>query len=392
MKKKIISALMAALVVGVASPTFAAEIDDQVKELRDRVTELERDSQYNRNRVAELERDSQYNRNRVAELEDELADRNSSGNWTDKFDVKGELRFRFWNLKEIADRTRLEMRIMPTMQITDNLALKSRFTGSYENMNDDASSSWAMNYAYLEGNFDQFYVSAGKVPLLTKADSNPNSGSMIFDDYFSGVQVGTTNGNFDFNINLGRTKATRGAMDNLLSLLDDYYTKTQRDVILEALGTSTYVGGEAVYKSDDEKFNVGAGYHYLKTNGAKSNVLALGGGYQLTDDVAVYGAYAHNSKAGDKKNAYNIEGTYLGAKRDEPGTWGAYVAYRYVPIGVGPAPSYDTFKLPHKKGFEFGGTWTPVENTLIKASYFHGKSFIDNINDRTFFARASFFF
>ena len=356
MKKKIISALMAALVVGVASPTFAAEIDDQVKELRDRVTELERDSQYNRNRVAELERDNQYNRNRVAELEDEIAERNSN-DWSDRFSVNGEMRFRFWNLKNQADRTRMELRILPTMQINDNIALKARFTGWYENMNDDANSQWRMNFAYFDANYDQFNVQAGKMPLFTNVDNG-----MIADDFFSGVHGGVSNGNLNFGVNLGHWNVG-----------------------------GHYAGGEAIYTSDDEQMNVGVGYHYFKNGGVKNNIIAVGGGYQVTEDIKVSGAYAHNSKANNKKNAYNIEGTYLGADRHEKGTWGAYAAYRYVPRTVGLAPTYDTFKTDNKKGFEFGGDWTPVENTLLKASYFHGKTF-DHVNDRTFFARASFFF
>ena len=49
-------------------------------------------------------------------------------------------------------------------------------------------------------------------------------------------------------------------------------------------------------------------------------------------------------------------------------------------------------KLADKKGFEVGATWTPYKNTLTKLAYFHGKRFVTDADDRTFFARASIFF
>ena len=369
MKKTVLSALTAAFALGIIAPQASAapiveeqepEIDFQkpaisVRPSRD--AQVENELRDLRARIAVLERENDYRNSYDYDSKDD-------DDWTKKFNLNGEFRYRFWHNKKASSKTsnnRLELRLLPTIQINDNLAIKTRFTGRYNHMEDDSDSDWKMNFAYLEGKFDNFQVNAGKMPFYTDADKG-----MLADDFFSGVQVKANVEDFDFKVNGG---VWDGAADGL-----------RRD----------YIGAEALYDLNDE-LKVGAGIHHLQRNGFKANILTVGGDFQLNEDWSVNGAYGRNNKGGNHKDAFNIEADYLGAKRSEEGSWGAYVAYRYVPSTVGLAPTYDTFGTPNKKGFDFGGSYTPMKDTLLKVSYFHGKHFNHN-NARTVFARASIFF
>ncbi len=152
-----------------------------------------------------------------------------------------------------------------------------------------------------------------------------------------------------------------------------------------------YVGIEALY-DNDEGIDGGIAYRHFKLDDGKAKILSIGGAYQLNDDMKIAAAYARNSKADDHKNAYSIEWDYLGADKKIPQSWGAFVAYRYIGDEVGIAPTFDTYgRTGNKKGFDFGGNYVPYKNTLAAINYFHGKSFNGGTN-KVFFTRASWFF
>ena len=369
MKKTVLSALTAAFVLGVIAPQVSAapvsaarpDSDSQVnEELRDL-----------RARVAMLERENDYRNSYNYDDEDD---------WTKKFDLKGEFRYRFWHNKKASDKTsnnRLELRFIPTIQLNDNLAIKSRFAARYNHMEHDHDSDWSTHYLYLEGKFDKFQVNAGKLVLFTDVDQG-----MVADNYFSGVQFITDVGDFNLKINGGRIG---DSVDSIVRI------DTDGEARVKTVWSDTdYIGAEALYDMADE-FRIGAGYHHLQNGDAKANIFTLGGEYELNNDWTLNAAYGHNNKGGSHKDAFNVQGNYLGAQRDEEGTWGAYVAYRHVPDTVGIFPTYDTFNTDDKKGFEFGGEYTPMKDTLLQLQYFHGKHFNKN-NARTLFARASIFF
>ena len=361
MKKSVASALTAAVVFGVASTTFATPTDEEVAELRARIAELERIIQEQNNSNA---RKSDVNEldSRVSELEDKSS---KSSDLLDRFNITGELRYRYWNLYKRPDVSQLQLRLFPTFKIDDHFTVKSRLTGSYT-MNEDTETNAAVTYAYLESKFGNFQINAGKMPLFTNVDQG-----LVADDFFSGLQIITGGDKFKFALNGG-------------------HWDSDGDTLTDARG---YVGAEITGKFNDN-FDAGVGYHYAKIGGTddKVSIVTGGLGVNFAEDWRLFGAVAHNTKADEDKTAYNIELNYKGANRNEKSSWGAYVAYRYVPDTVGLAPTYDTFRVADKKGFEIGATWTPYKNTLTKLAYFHGKRFVTDADDRTFFARASIFF
>ena len=359
MKKTVASTLTAAVILGMASTSFAAPVDDEVAALKARVAELERmireQQQQNNNNAQKSE--VRNLDSRVTELED----KSSKPTLMDKFNITGELRYRYWNRYKNPDFSRLELRLFPTFTIDEHFAVKARLTGKYDNFQDDTGSGddWKANFAYLESKYGNLQVNAGKLPLYTNADKG-----LIADDFFSGVQVMFGN-KAKVQIN-GGSWSTAG----------------------------NYIGAEVNGKFTDS-LSAGVGYHHFKRGGTddKQNIIAGGLDYKFNPDFGLFGSVAHNTEADNDKTAYNIEANYKGANKNEKASWGAYVAYRYIPSTVSFAPTYDTYaRDAGKKGFELGTTWTPYKNTLTKFAYFHGKKFNNAGDDRTFFARASFFF
>ena len=295
--------------------------------------------------------------------------------FSDEFSLDGEARYTYSHIKFAKNAKShpsiLELRLLPTYRINDGFAIKARFTGSWDIDGDDTDGE--MNFLYLDGNFDEYNFKAGKVPLISIVDRNPMSGG-FFDDFFTGVEVATQyDGNFDL-------KADAGRWNEIKDMFGGNHV--------------TYISGEGVYTDDDERFTAGVGYHYVKNRIiGKNNILTLGGSYQLSDDWNLYGAYAKNTDANSLDKAYNIEAVYQGADPDEPGSYGAFVAYRYVGAFASPLGTVDTYRqFRNIKGFDFGGTYSPMEDTLIRLSYLHGKNLINNDTSHVFVARASWFF
>ncbi len=343
MKKKVVLAMLLASVLSTtASTTYADARDDEIRDLRFRVNNLER---ANRSGY-----DRSYNR------------------FSDRFSFNGEFRFSYWNDKEAVDDNfgQLELRLLPTIRIDDNLSIKARITGTYADALDNADEDdVSMDYAYIEGIYDKFQINVGKLPLSTHADRSP-SGSMIADEEICDL----TGAQF---ITGDETKI--------------YATAGRR------AARSNYFAAEVTHEFTDQ-LTAGAGYHFFDTANDVS-IGAIGAEYTLNDDWKLYGAIAHNFDANNHKTAYNFEATYLEADPNIKSSWGAYAAYRNITNNIAAGTSgYETFRRTfNKKGFEIGASWIPIRDTMLKISYFDGK-FINVIDDddRVLYLRGSVFF
>lgn len=300
----------------------------------------------------------------------------------DKVKWTGEVRYRYWNDHEdltgggenVRTNNQLQVRLFPTAEINEHWSAKARFTAT-TNVRQDSTGDAELTYIFAEGNYSKFNVKLGRMPFVSKADANA-SGSMIVDDFFSGIQLNFGD-KFKAQLEAGR------------------WSK---------LTNSDYVGIELLY-NDKSRFNIGAGYRYFKSDSFatrtgydnnqeedKAAIWSVGAGYKFSD-FKLDATFAKNAKADKYEKAYNFELNYKGANRKQAGSWGAFVAYRYVGTNVGFAPSYDSYnRRSNKKGVDFGVTFTPFKNTLAKLSYFHGKTLDTDQTDKTFFGRMSFFF
>ena len=301
----------------------------------------------------------------------DLEDHSDMVKWT------GELRYRYWSDKTDGEdkktRNQLQFRVFPTAKIDDHWTAKARFTASVD-MAADSTTDAKLTFIYAEGKYGKFNVKLGKMPFNSNAD-----GLLVMDDFFSGGQL-TYGDKFKAKLELGRWNLDNSNMD-----------------ISDA---SNYGGIELLY-DDDERFNFGVGYHHFKSHEfanavgygdeSKANIVSVSAGYKF-GDFELSAAYAKNNKADEFNKAYNFELSYAGADKN-PGTWGAFVAYRYVADNVSFAPTYDSYGLSsNKKGVDFGVNWSPFKNTLTELSYFHGKTLDTKETNKTFFGRVSFFF
>lgn len=315
---------------------------------------------------------------RVAELEKH----SDMVKWT------GEVRYRYWNDHETLKdggrqkrtRSQVQIRLFPTAEINDHWTAKARFTAT-EDFSDDRTGDVTLTYIFAEGNYGKFNVKLGRMPFFSNADEG-----LIVDDFFSGVQL-TYGDKF-------KVKADVGAWNLNNSKLSSTVTDDT---------TANYQGIELLY-DDKERFNAGLSYRHFNSDFFKgvsgygadqddANIWAIGAGYKFAGTTRLFGTYARNTKADNYKKGYNIELSYKGANRNNPGSWGVFAAYRYVGINLGLASTYDPFgRRANKKGVELGATWTPLKNIWTKLSYFNGKTLDTNEKDRTFFGRVSFYF
>ncbi len=209
---------------------------------------------------------------------------------------------------------------------------------------------------------------------------------LVMDDFFSGVAA-VYGDKFKVALMAGRWD------------LDSANLNLPADATLSD-NAASYQGAEISY--DNDKLYLGAGYHHFRSddfrnlpgykNNKNANVWTVGARYNFSD-FGIGGAYAQNTKADDFKRSWWAGLSYKGANRKEAGTWGISAAYRYVGQNVSLAPTYDTFSLrTNKKGVDIGVDWSPWTNTYAQLGYFWGKTLDTHQDDRTFFGRFSWFF
>ena len=412
MKKTLVSALTAALVVGAASTTFAAANPfsdvpaghwayDAVAQLaQDGVIEgygdntFQGDKNITRYEMAQMVAKAMAKANTgsvssadkamvdklAAEFSDELNNlgvrvANLEKN-ADKVKWNGEMRNRVWSTREQGDPMKntytTRFRLLPSAEVNDNWKVKGKLDADVKINNDDSSKSQVnLKEVYAVGSYPSYTLKAGKMPYFSDADEG-----LIFDDAFSGAQV-TFGKQVTATVSGGR-----------------YHMSDTADVASLDLGTKF------------GKLNLGAGYYYLKADNFKTaegydkakkedkaSILTGGARYTFDKNVALAGSYAENSKADAYNKSGNVEVDYKGADKANAGTWGAYLAYRHVGANVSLAPTYDTFNdFNNAKGWEIGGTYAPFKNVMAWASYFDGKDLATDNNKNELFGRLSFFF
>ncbi|BAL81880.1 putative major envelope protein [Selenomonas ruminantium subsp. lactilytica TAM6421] len=438
MKKTLVSALTTALVVGAASTTFAASNPfsdvpadhwayDAVSQLAaDGVIEGYGDNTFKGNRnitryemaqmvaKAMTKNTSGADKAMLDKLAAEFAEElNNLGvrvsNLEKNADMvkwTGEARYRYWSYRdEQADGSKaktntdqLQLRLFPTAEVNEHWKVKGRLTGSM-NMDKDNTGDMKMTFVYADGDYKNFNVKLGKMPLYSANDEG-----LVMDDFFSGAQV-TAGKDLKVVLEAGRWNA--GADANGYVNANPYVKDTPAYNARKAQvdDAASYQAVQLNYAKG--KVSGGVGYRHFdseifKTNNYSkhadvddANIWSVGGKYAFNKNIALLGSYAQNTKADYYKKSGNVELDYKGANKANKGSWGAYVAYRHLGANVSLAPTYDTAHVAHlnEKGWDFGASYIPMKNVLTTVSYFNGKQF-DNHDKKaeTLYARVSYFF
>ena len=316
---------------------------------------------------------------------DDLKDHSDFVNWT------GELRYLYWSnrdedsngRKTKANTNRFELRLFPTVTISDHWKGKARLTARND-MSNDSTTDVSLTYIYAEGKYGDFGINIGKM-----SNYSYNDEGLTTDHFFSGVQL-TYGKKIQGIFEAGRWNLNSGGNSDISSAFADD-------------SAANYWGLQVNYNGD--RAFAGIGYRQFKGDGFKNlanysndndkdsaRILSIGANYRF-GNVTLAGAYARNTKADNFKTSHNISLSYKGANRNKPNSWGIYAAYRYISPFVSLAPTYDTMGFRNnRKGWEGGLTYTPFKNIVTSVSYFKGKQ-LDGGNDSdTLWARARFWF
>ena len=421
MKKTLVSALSAALVIGAASTTFAAANPfsdvprdhwayDAVTQLAaDGVVEGYGDGTYRGDRNITRYEMAQMVAKAMAKGDMSASDRALVDRLAAEFaDELNNLGVRVSNLERNADMVKwngkleytytsertetardgktkknddnLLFRLEPSAEINSHWHVNARLdaeTKMNKDAGEDGSDKVELKYAWAQGDYGDFQVKLGKMELLT-AEAYAKPGALIFDHHFSGAEV-------SFGKDL-RVKLQAGRIS------DDELTDPANYQAAEVMYNGRLTGGVGYYRLSSKD--------YISYTGGKERIGIWGvnAGYSFDKNNFLSAAYArNNSLAMDKKykKSYQISYDYKGAKPEDRGSWGAYISYRYI-AGAALGATTDG-AMEFTKGVEIGTDYTLFPNVILSAKYFRGKDLnpvVTNGQDKVskLFGRVEFFF
>ncbi|WP_315444807.1 S-layer homology domain-containing protein [uncultured Selenomonas sp.] len=422
MKKTLVSALSAALVIGAASTTFAAANPfsdvprdhwayDAVSQLAaDGVVEGYGDGTYRGDRNITRYEMAQMVGKAMAKGDLSASDRALVDRLAAEFaDELNNLGVRVSNLERNADMVKwsgvleytytservetlrdsgkkrtnddnLLFRLEPSAEVNSHWHVNARLDAETK-MNKDAGEAGSdkveLKYAWAQGDYGDFQVKLGKMELLS-AEAYAKPGALIFDHHFSGAEV-------SFGKDL-RVKLQAGRIS------DEELTDPANYQAAELMYNGRLTGGVGYYRLSSK--------NYIAFTGGKEqiNIWGVNAGYSFDKNNFLSAAYArNNSLAMDKKykKSYQVSYDYKGANPEDRGSWGAYVSYRYI-AGAALGATTDG-AMEFTKGVEVGTDYTLFPNVVLTAKYFRGKDLNPRVIDgqdkvSKLFGRVEFFF
>ena len=415
MKKTLVSALSAALVIGAASTTFAAAnpLSDVPRDhwAYDAVTQLAADGvvegygdgtyrgdrNITRYEMAQMvakamakDNLSSSDRALVDRLAAEFADElNNLGvrvanleKHADMVKWNGELRYTYERVggefvgKYMGQRqtnNELLFRLNPTAEVNDHWSVKARLDAKTDTKTDAGNDgNVKLKRAYAEGTYGSTVIQLGKLPILTEQ-------GVLFDDNISGAAL-----------TFGKDKQVSGTIyAGRYNLLNAAWGDEVDDAVKSGYkgATAASIQGATLNWDPSEKFHLGLDYLRVGNKalihdiiGMKNPLTMYGAGITVRPVSTVYlsGGYWRNNSnetteiQKEHLKSYNIELGYKGANESDPGSFGVYAAYRYIGGAGTFAPTFDG-AMWNTKGWEIGGQYTVLKNVVGSLIYFHGK-------------------
>ena len=440
MKKTLVSALSAALVIGAASTTFAAANPfsdvprdhwayDAVSQLAaDGVVEGYGDGTYRGDRNITRYEMAQMTAKAMTKGDMSASDKALVDRLAAEFaDELNNLGVRVSNLEKHADMVKWEgklqytyertggefldkyaggkktnnellFRLNPTAEVNSHWSVKARLDSKIDLRTDSGNDgNVKLKRAYAEGKYGSTVIQLGKLPIFTEQ-------GMLFDDTISGAAV-----------TLGKDKQVSGTIyAGRYNLLNAAWGDEIQESIEKGLysgGTTASVQGVTANWDPSEKFHLGIDYLRVGNKAAIHDMIGMknplnfygfGMTYHPTQTVYLSGGYWKNNSnetAEIKKEhlkSYNVELGYKGANEADPGSFGIYAAYRYIGGAGTIAPTFDG-AMWNTKGWEFGGQYTLQKNIVGSLIYFRGNQIYSaepegKTGMNKLFGRVEFFF
>ena len=440
MKKTLVSALTTVLAVGAASTAFAAANPfqdvpadhwayDAVAQLaKDGVVEGYGDGTYvgeaaiTRYEMAQMvakamtksdlkHADKAMVDKLAAEFADEL---NQLGVRVAKLEKKvdnvkwdGELRYRYFHRNSEVNRRKTSNEYLLRLNI--NAEINEHWTGKARlDYQDTQGMKTAKNISgvkvdrlWVVGKYGDTVIELGKLPHITQFDYGASMSERIAGGkvtFGKDIKVAAAVGRFNFE------NSGMGAFD------DNGFGAADKDFGGDETGS--YQSLE-IYNDRAQKFTWGVGYQHMKLGNDEGkagnwNLYGIGLGYKFDKNVQVKGAFDKASGTGSRQTAtgdkqlWFVEVDYKGAKREQKGSWGAYIAYRHVGDC---AALYSTWRqdnsawLDDFKGIDIGVNYTFFKNIMGTVKYFTGKTASSSSNpaeasvkNNAVFGQLDFFF
>ena len=323
----------------------------------------------------------------------------------------------------------LVFRLEPTAEVNEHWNIHARMDGNYAlNKDEQTSNGVELKRAWAEGQYGDFNVKLGKLPnsinLLSITD-DPYSGAEV--SYGKDLKVTAAYGRLSGDSIMDRFKkygdrvADRfGATYSFNGQTPYYGVAVQYDKEDAPLS-----GGIAWQRTDIEDVGltvngnnigtVGQGLNVLNALGinglnvnSKNDIWSLNAKYKFADKAYFKAEYARsnmdlevpNTDLDSQKTAYSFQLGYGEAKKEEPGSWGAYIAYRRLGFAAAPWSTYDDALMSGQKGWEIGAEYTFAQNIVGFLKYGRGSDMLvsdlnaNGIDDdcSKLFGRVDFFF
>ena len=440
MKKTLVSALTTALVVGAASTTFAAANPfsdvpadhwayDAVTQLAaDGVIEGYGDTTFRGNQNITRYEMAQMIAKAMAKTDVSAADKALIDKLAAEFsDELNNLGVRVSNLERNADMVKwngmarytytqdkyeyqgnklkekddkLLLRLEPSAEVNSNWHVKARLEAQTDLKSDEGDNGdVSLKRVWAQGDYNNFQVKLGKF-------ASTINNTLVFDNPYSGAAV-------TFGKDLKATlEAGRVGTGELSDTLRD---KGSRGSWAEkVLGAGYGISKAASYQGiglaydNGSKLTGRAGYQHFDWNyddvdNDDVGIWSVGANYRFDKNVAFDASYAKSNRSltdydsdlkGDdgQDKSYAFELNYKGAQKQNVGTWGMWVAYRYLGALTSVKPTYDGIHEGYK-GWEVGANYTPFKNVVGTLRYGDTKNLYNNdLKDKIFFGRVEVFF
>ena len=286
-------------------------------------------------------------------------------------------------------------RFEPTAEVNDHWTVNARIDAEGD-MKEDSSTSFDLIRAWAEGDYNNFNVKIGKQEFYT------NESGLIWDTEFSGASL-TVGNKLTATLLAGRVTddAVGGGRYGEFSFRQKY--NAAEDDFVDDPDPSSFQGINIQYDTEKGLYG-GAGWYRIEDddfknvdyakNGRenKANIWSVNAGYKFTDKLALWGAYANNTKADYEEKAWQAELDY-GNYGDNPekGDWGVWAGYRRYGTNVSFAATTDDVLLG-TKGWFVGAGYAPMKNIGLIARYFNGEYITGGGDAEKLFGRVEFFF
>lgn len=304
-------------------------------------------------------------------------------------------------------------RLEPKAEINDHWKAVARLDATYDGKNDvtgndqtyrDGSThhnNVKLKRVYVEGDYDKFDVKLGRFGFCPDYEDG-----LIADSVISGIDL-TFGSKWKVDLVAGRVGSDsdeahfgpfgpskhNNDVDNILGAYDS--------------GDNTDIVRLGVQYADpgDKGLFGGLSYIWAKdkdfaliskdNNGDKANVYALNLGYRFTDKFKIWASVGRNSKASSdyQKTSWQFEMRY-GTYGDyaNKGDWAVWAGYSKFSRATAIATDQGDDVATGEKGWHIGAAYAPFKNTGILLRYADAKDMDTQIKDRHFWGRLEFFF